>query len=84
MVIYRYVMREKDNFIAALQQLLPWSMATFVWAGMLGMSQIIDQVPIFHTVVGRVFEEVFESSAEVLALTALVLFLIQTHRESKV
>lgn len=80
-VMYQYVMREKDNFIAALQRLIPWSMATFVWAGALGISQVIDQVPIFHTVVGQVFEEVFESGAEALALMALVLFLIHVYRQ---
>ncbi|MFK8048285.1 MAG: hypothetical protein AB8B81_07630 [Halioglobus sp.] len=78
-VMYRYVMREKDHFIVALRQLLPWSMATFVWGGVLGISQVIDQVPIFHNLTGQVFEEVFESSAEALALMALIFYLVHVY-----
>jgi len=82
-VLYRYVRQEKDTFIAALRQLLPWSMTTAVWAVVLGASQIIDQVPLFHSAQGQVFEEVLESSAEVLALTAVILFLVQVYRPAK-
>ncbi len=82
-VMYRYARQEKNGFLQALNQRLPWAIFTAFWAIVIGISQLIDQIPVFHSVVGQVFEEVFESSAEILALTALVLFRWQVYCDSK-
>ena len=81
-VLYRYVKRERAVFLAALRQAYPWAILTFCWAGVIAISQIIDQLPMFHNVTGQVFEEVFESSAEVLALMALIVFGLQLRVDS--
>ena len=54
-----------------------WKKLNFAWAGVFFLSQAVDQIPLFHNVIGQVFEEIFESSAEVLALTAMILFRVQ-------
>jgi hypothetical protein len=83
-VLYRYLKREKPVFIHALISRLPWAIFSLAWAGVFGMSQIVDQLPMFHhTAMGPVFEEVFESSAEVLALSAVILFRIQLRGNTK-
>jgi hypothetical protein len=77
-VLYRYLKREKPVFIQALKDRLAWAIFSVAWACVFGMSQIVDQLPMFHhTAMGPVIEEVFESSAEVLALGAVILFRIQ-------
>ena len=76
-VMYRYLKAQKPTFIAALQAKLPWALCAFAWAGVFFLSQAVDQIPFFHNVIGQVFEEIFESSAEVLALTAMILFRVQ-------
>ena len=76
-VLYRYLKREKPTLIRALRQKLPWAIYAVLWAGCFVLSQIVDQLPMLHNVIGQVFEEVFESSAEVLALIALILFRVQ-------
>jgi hypothetical protein len=80
-VLYRYFKQEKQGFLTALKYRLPWAIFVFVWGVVAVMSQVVDQVPLFHTVDGQVFEEVFESSAEVMALIAVILFRFQV-RES--
>ena len=81
-VLYRYLRQEKSNFILALRNKLPWALFTLAWFCVAFLSQVIDQVPLFHNVTGQVFEEVFESTAEVLALTAMVIFRIQIRGDS--
>ncbi len=76
-VLYRYLKQEKATFLAALRFRLPWALAAFGWAGVFVISQLIDQIPIFHTTIGQVFEEVFEASAEILALLAMIFFRVQ-------
>ncbi|MEP5568838.1 MAG: hypothetical protein ABJN62_13445 [Halioglobus sp.] len=76
-VMYRYLKTQKPAFIAALRAKLPWALCGFAWAGVFFLSQAVDQLPFFHNVIGQVFEEIFESSAEVLALTAMILFRVQ-------
>jgi len=76
-VMYRYLKTQKPVFIAALRDKLPWALCAFAWAGVFFLSQAVDQIPLFHNVIGQVFEEIFESSAEVLALTAMILFRVQ-------
>ena len=76
-VLYRYLKQERTVFFAALRQAYPWAILMFCWAGLLVTSQIIDQLPILHNVTGHVFEEIFESSAEVIALMALIVFGLQ-------
>ena len=61
----------------ALQQRLPWAIGAVVWAAVFVASQLVDQIPVFHTTEGQVFEEVFEASAEVIALLSLILFRLQ-------
>ena len=81
-VLYRYLRQEKSHFILALRNKLPWALVTLAWFCVAFLSQVIDQVPLFHNVTGQVFEEVFESTAEVLTLTAMVIFRIQIHGDS--
>lgn len=76
-VMYRYLKTQKPVFIAALKDRLPWALCALVWGGVFFLSQAVDQIPLFHNVTGQVFEEIFESSAEVLALTAMILFRLQ-------
>jgi hypothetical protein len=76
-VLVKYVRREKDTFRRALTQRLPWALFTLAWGLVFGLSQFFDQVPLFHTVHGQVFEEVLEASAVVLALLSIILFRIQ-------
>ncbi len=76
-VLYRYLSSQRAFFFAALRDRLPWALFAVAWAGVFFLSQLVDQVPIFHNVTGQVFEEIFESSAEVLALIAMILFRLQ-------
>jgi hypothetical protein len=83
-VFYRYLKREKPVFIQALKNRSSWAVFALAWACIFGMSQIVDQLPMFHhTAIGPVFEEVFESSAEVLALCAVIAFRIQVRGNTK-
>lgn len=75
--LYRYLRTEKDGFIEALRLKLPWALCALGWGAVFFLSQLIDQLPWFHNEAGQVFEEVFEASAEVLALVAVVLFRAQ-------
>ena len=76
-VLYRYLRDHRMGLINALRQKLPWAIGAVIWAGVFGASQLVDQIPIFHNVRGQVFEEVFEASAEVIALLSLLLFRVQ-------
>ncbi len=76
-VFYRYLRDEKAGFLRALRDKLPWALITFAWAGVAFLSQLIDQLPVFHTVTGQVFEEIFESTAEILVLMGMIVFRIQ-------
>ncbi|MEH6592688.1 MAG: hypothetical protein V7746_20645 [Halioglobus sp.] len=83
-VLYRYAMQEKEGFLLALKKRLPWAVFSLGWACVFVLSQLIDQLPVFHhTVEGPLFEEIFESGAEVIALIAVVLFRIQVHGEAR-
>lgn len=82
-VLYRYLRQEKQGFLLALKQKLPWAIFAFGWAGVFVSSQIVDQIPLFHNVTGQVFEEVLESSAEVIALLALILFRMQVNGDKR-
>ncbi len=75
--LYRYLRNEKEGFIEAVRLKLPWALCAVAWGGVFFLSQLIDQVPLFHNEAGQVFEEVFEASAEVLALVAVILFRFQ-------
>ncbi len=76
-VMYRYLRDHRATLLQALQQRLPWAIGAVTWAAVFGASQLVDQIPAFHTVQGQVFEEVFEASAEVIALMSLLLFRVQ-------
>lgn len=76
-VMYRYLRSQLPVFFEALRDRLPWALAALAWAGVFFMSQAVDQVPLFHNVTGQVFEEIFESGAEVIALLAMLLFRMQ-------
>jgi len=76
-VFYRYLRSQAPSFMAALRSRLPWALFAVAWAAVFFLSQAVDQIPVFHNVTGQVFEEIFESSAEVLALTAMILFRVQ-------
>jgi hypothetical protein len=76
-VLYRYLKTQKPVFTAAVQDRLPWALCALAWGVVFFMSQAVDQIPLFHNVIGQVFEEVFESSAEILALAAMILFRVQ-------
>ena len=82
-VLYKYLRREKDTFLAALRNRLPWALFALAWGVVFFMSQFVDQVPVFHTVHGQVFEEVFEASAEVLALLSIIMFWLQVRGDSR-
>lgn len=76
-VLYRYLKAQRPVFVAALHDRLPWALCALAWGGVFFLSQAVDQIPVFHNVTGQVFEEIFESSAEVLALLAMILFRVQ-------
>lgn len=76
-VLYRYLKQERTVYFGALRQAYPWAILMFCWAGVATTSQIIDQLPMLHTVTGQVFEEIFESGAEVIALLAITVFGLQ-------
>lgn len=76
-VLYRYLKQEKAGFFLALEARLPWALASAAWAGVFVLSQLIDQIPLFHSATGQIFEEVCEASAEVLALVAMIFFRVQ-------
>lgn len=81
-VLVKYLRQERATFTTAVKSGMPWALCCVFWFFVFGMSQTIDQVPIFHTVTGQVFEEVFEASAEVIALLAVILFRAQVlHNE---
>ena len=80
-VLYTYLREHRARFLRALRQRLPWALCALAWGGVFCLSQLIDQVPLFHNEAGQVFEEVFEASAEVLALVALVLFRLQVRAD---
>ncbi len=76
-VMYRYLRDHRTTLLRALEQRLPWAIGAVTWAAVFGASQLVDQIPAFHTIQGQVFEEVFEASAEVIALMSLLLFRVQ-------
>lgn len=80
--MYRYLTTQKPVFIAALKNRLPWAVCSLAWGCVFFMSQAIDQLPVFHNVTGQVFEEIFESSAEILVLMAMLLFRFQLRRST--
>lgn len=82
--LVKYLRQEKATFLQSVQVRLPWALCCVAWFFIFGLSQTIDQVPIFHTVTGQVFEEVFEASAEVLALTAVILFRLQVWHDQRI
>ncbi len=72
-----YLRRQLPGFFAALGQRLPWALSALGWAAVFGLSQLIDQVPLFHNEIGQAWEEVFEATAQLLALAAMILFRLQ-------
>jgi hypothetical protein len=76
-VFVTYLKDHHHTFLRALRCRLPWSLMAGAWALVFFLSQAVDQIPWFHNVTGQVFEEVLESSAEVLALLAMILFRLQ-------
>jgi hypothetical protein len=81
-VLFRYLKQERPGFLSAVQQRLPWALFASAWAGVFVMSQIVDQIPLFHNITGQVVEEVFESSAEVMALISVILFRMQVRNDA--
>ncbi len=81
-VMYRYLRAQLPTFLAALRAQLPWAITVFAWGVVFFLSQAVDQIPVFHNVTGQVFEEIFESGAEVLALLAMVLFRMQVRADA--
>lgn len=82
-VLVRYLRAQRPVFQSALKDRLPWALAAATWGGVFFLSQAIDQIPVFHNVIGQVFEEVFESGAEVLALMAMLLFRLQVRADAQ-
>ena len=82
-VMYRYLRSQLPTFLGALRARLPWALAVLAWGGVFFLSQAVDQIPVFHNVTGQVFEEIFESGAEVLALLAMVLFRLQVRADAQ-
>ena len=80
-VIYRYIRGQHQVFLQALREKLPWALFVFAWVGVAFLSQAIDQIPLFHTTHGQVFEEVFEATAEILTLLAVIIFRAQIRGE---
>ncbi|RLQ21231.1 hypothetical protein DWB85_13040 [Seongchinamella sediminis] len=76
-VMYRYLRKQRPVFIAALRARLPWALFVLAWGGVFFLSQLVDQVPVFHNLTGQVFEEILESSAEILVLVAMIVFRLQ-------
>lgn len=76
-VFVTYLKEHRSSFFAALQARQPWALMAAAWGLVFFMSQAVDQIPWFHNVTGQVFEEIFESTAEVLALLAMVLFRLE-------
>jgi hypothetical protein len=81
-VLYRYLRTQKPTFVAAVTARMPWALCAVAWGGVFFLSQAVDQIPVFHNVTGQVFEEIFESSAEVLVLTAMILFRLQQRHDT--
>ena len=82
-VAYRYVKKGKDPFLLALRAKIPWAIFVLLWGGVAFLSQAIDQIPYFHNVVGQVYEEIFETSAEILMLCAVILFRVQIFADTR-
>jgi len=82
-VFYTYLKEHRETFITSVKSGMPWALMAGAWGLVFFLSQFVDQVPLFHNVTGQVFEEVFESSAEVLALLAMVLFRMQVRASVK-
>ena len=76
-VLVKYLRREKEGFLQALRHKISWAWFAVCWFVVFGVSQVIDQIPLFHNEKGQVFEEVFEASAEAIALLTLILFWVQ-------
>lgn len=76
-VFVTYLKEHRHSFLEALGKRLPWALFSCAWALVFFMSQAVDQIPWFHNITGQVFEEVFESSAELLTLLAMVLFRVE-------
>ncbi len=83
MVMVTYLRENRAGFTRALQLRLPWALVTVAWSAVFGMSQLIDQLPWFHNVSGQVFEEVFECTAEVLVLLAMLLFRVEVRATAR-
>jgi hypothetical protein len=81
-VMYRYLRTQLPTFLTALRAKLPWALAVLAWGVVFFLSQAVDQIPAFHNVTGQVFEEIFESGAEVLALLAMLLFRLQVRADA--
>lgn len=81
--LYRYLRDQKQAYLQALRLHTPWAWYALAWAGIFVLSQMVDQVPLFHNERGQVFEEVFEASAEALALLAMILFRVQVAGERR-
>jgi hypothetical protein len=79
-VFVTYLKKHRSTFFAALNARMPWALMAAAWGAVFFMSQAVDQIPWFHNVTGQVFEEIFESTAEVLALLAMVLFRLELRR----
>ncbi len=82
-VFVTYLKEHRHTFLRALGCRLPWALMAGAWGLVFFLSQAVDQIPWFHNVTGQVFEEVFESSAEVLALLAMILFRLQLRGEGR-
>ncbi len=82
-VAFRCVRDGKAPFLVALRAKLPWAIFVFLWGLVAFLSQAIDQIPYFHTAVGQVYEEVFEASAEILMLCAVILFRMQLYADRR-
>ncbi len=76
-VFITYLREHRKTFLLALNERLPWALMTAAWGGVFFLSQAVDQLPLFHNVEGQVFEEIFECSAEILALIAMLLYRVE-------
>lgn len=79
-VFVTYLREHRHVFTSSVKNYLPWALMTMAWGVVFFISQAVDQLPWFHNVTGQVFEEVFECSAEAIALLAMILFRLDVGR----
>lgn len=79
-VFVTYLKEHRATFMVSLRKRLPWALMAAAWGLVAFMSQVVDQVPLFHNLTGQVFEEVLECTAEAMALLAMIMYRLEVRR----